>query len=278
MSKSKGNVVTPMGLLQEHGSDGVRYWAASGRPGADTAFDTGQMRVGRRLAIKILNASKFVLSAAEPCGAITAPLDRGMLTQLGWVVRDTTLRLDEYDYTRALELTETWFWSFCDNYLELAKGRRYGDQGPELAGSANGALTLALSVVLRLFAPFLPFVTDEVWSWWHDGSVHRAAWPAISEIQTAIGEDDGQGCLALERAVLVLGAVRRKKSEEKRAARTPVHRALVRDTESHLDALRLVDSDIRAAGVIGLLQYERSGDFDVLIELADLQASTEQGA
>ena len=81
MSKSKGNVVTPMGLLEEHGSDGVRYWAASGRPGTDTAFDPAQMKVGRRLAIKLLNAARFALGAAEPRGPITEPLDRGMLTQ-----------------------------------------------------------------------------------------------------------------------------------------------------------------------------------------------------
>lgn len=278
MSKSKGNVVTPMGLLQEHGSDGVRYWAASGRPGADTAFDTGQMRVGRRLAIKILNASKFALASAEPRGAITAPLDRGMLTHLGWLVKDATARLDEYEYTRALELTESWFWSFCDNYLELVKGRRYGDQGADAAGSANSALTLALSVLLRLFAPFLPFVTDEVWSWWQDGSVHRAAWPTTGEIHQAIGQDDERAFLALERAMLVIGAVRRTKSEAKRPTRMPSRLVVVRDTESHLDALRLVESDVRAAGSIETLRFETAQDFDVVVELADAQASSEAGA
>jgi valyl-tRNA synthetase len=178
MSKSKGNVVTPMTLLQEHGSDGVRYWAAGGRPGADTTFDPGQMRVGRRLAIKILNASKFVLgSAAEPSRAgegVTAPLDRGMLTMLAGVVEDATAALAEYNYTKALERTEGFFWFFCDNYLELVKSRRYGDLGAEGAASANGAMLIAVESLLRLFAPFLPFVTEEVWSWWRQGSVHRS--------------------------------------------------------------------------------------------------------
>jgi len=186
MSKSKGNVVTPLGLLEEHGSDAVRYWAASGRPGADTAFDTGQMRVGRRLAIKVLNASKFVLGQPEPCGPVTAVLDRGMLTRLraSWRRSPATSRTTA---TRGLERAESFFWSFTDNYLELIKARRYGDHGPEAAGSANAALLAALSPLLRLLAPYLPFVTDEVWSWWQPGSVHAAPWPAGAEVLAHIG-------------------------------------------------------------------------------------------
>ena len=121
MSKSKGNVVTPLGLLEEHGSDAVRYWAASGRPGTDTAFDTGQMRVGRRLAIKLLNASKFALARPEPVGPVTNLVDRGLLTRLAQLVEDATADLGGYSYTRAMERTETFFWDFCDNYLELVK-------------------------------------------------------------------------------------------------------------------------------------------------------------
>ncbi len=177
MSKSKGNVVTPMGLLEEHGADGVRYWAASGRPGTDTAFDPAQMKVGRRLAMKLLNAARFALMQAEPRGAISEPLDRGMLTVLARLVDESTGHLEAYDYARVLERVEAFFWSFCDDYLELVKSRRYGDFGPEGAASANSAMLVALSTMLRLFAPYLPFVTEEVWSWWQPGSVHRAPWP-----------------------------------------------------------------------------------------------------
>ena len=134
MSKSKGNVVTPMALLEEHGSDGVRYWAASGRPGTDTAFDPKQMSVGRRLAIKILNASKFALGRGARCrrGArVQRRAGRSRDARGTWPRSSTeaTEAFEAYDYARVLQRTETFFWRFCDDYLELVKGRRYGDQG-----------------------------------------------------------------------------------------------------------------------------------------------------
>jgi valyl-tRNA synthetase len=269
MSKSKGNVVTPMGLLEEHGSDGVRYWAASGRPGTDTAFDTGQMKVGRRLAIKLLNASKFVLGRPEPQGDVTAAVDRGLLTSLARIVRESTTDLDEYNYTRVLERTETFFWAFCDDYLELVKGRRYGDQGDALAASANGALLTALSTLLRLFAPFLPFVTEEVWSWWREGSVHRSAWPSAPEVLEACGgKEDARGVEALEFAAAVLGAIRKKKSEEQRPLKTPVARALVRGPAALLALLGDVEADLRAAGLIAQLETAPAETLQVDVELA----------
>ena len=124
MSKSRGNVITPMHLLDEYGSDAVRYWAAKGGPGVDTAFDVGQMKVGRRLAIKLLNASKFVLMKREPIGPVTEALDRGMLHELAGVVGSVTKHMDGYDYGAALRETEAFFWTFCDDYIELVKRRR----------------------------------------------------------------------------------------------------------------------------------------------------------
>jgi valyl-tRNA synthetase len=270
MSKSKGNVVTPMGLLEEHGSDGVRYWAASGRPGTDTAFDTGQMRVGRRLAIKLLNASKFVLARPEPFGPATALVDRGLLTTLARLVSESTEDLEGYNYTRVLERSETFFWSFCDDYLELVKGRRYGDQGPELAASANGTLLTALSAILRLFAPFLPFATEEVWSWWRPGSVHSSPWPTAGEILEACDPpaEDARAVLALQFAGQVLGAIRKKKSEEQRALKTPVARAVICAPESALALLDDVDRDLRASGLIQQIERFPSEALQVDVDLA----------
>jgi valyl-tRNA synthetase len=271
MSKSKGNVVTPMDLLEAHGSDGVRYWAASGRPGTDTAFDPGQMKVGRRLAMKLLNASRFALMQAEPQGPITEPIDRGMLSGLAELATDATRQFEAYQYATVLERTERWFWRFCDDYLELVKSRRYGAQGPALAGSANSALLAGLSVLLRLFAPFLPFVTEEVWSWWRHGSIHRAAWPDGSELERLIDTDETLGRLALERAGLALTDVRKTKSEARRKLSTPVERLIVRDTDAHLAALRTAETDLVSAGFIHSLVLEPAAEYSVEVTLAPVE-------
>ena len=251
MSKSKGNVVTPMALLEEHGSDGVRYWAASGRPGTDTTFDTNQMHVGRRLAIKVLNASRFALGAAAPQGAVAWAVDRAMLRSLAAVVGEATGAFEAYDYARALQRTESFFWRFCDDYLELVKGRRYGEQGPEGAGSANTALAAALSVVLRLLAPFLPFVTEEVWSWWQEGSIHTARWPVASELES-LSADNGDGLRQSDQATYdwatdVLFDVRKQRSEAKQPLKVPITRVTVRAEAAAIALMPAVEPDLRAA-------------------------------
>jgi valyl-tRNA synthetase len=251
MSKSKGNVITPMALLEEHGSDGVRYWAANGRPGTDTAFDTNQMRVGRRLAIKVLNASKFALGAVEPRGRITAPVDRAMLRSLASLIAEATIAFEAYDYARALQRTETFFWRFCDDYLELVKGRRYGEQGTDGAGSANAALVAALSILLRLLAPFLPYVTEEVWSWWQDGSIHRAPWPTAAELESLL-EDSTTETAAVDQAAYawaadVLFEVRKQRSEAKQPLKVPITKVTVQADAAHLALMPVVEADLRSA-------------------------------
>jgi valyl-tRNA synthetase len=214
MSKSKGNVVTPMALLEEHGSDALRYWAAKGGPGVDTAFDAGQMQVGRRLAIKLLNASRFVLSKVTPTGPVGHVIDRGMLTRLARLVEEATSSFERYEYTAALRETETFFWWFCDDYIEHVKRRRAGE-GPDAASAAAASLA-ALDTLLRLLAPFLPFVTEEIWSWWKPGSIHRAAWPHAAEIVELLGgsiDEDAERAAA--RASEVTAFIRRERSIRK---------------------------------------------------------------
>jgi valyl-tRNA synthetase len=274
MSKSKGNVVTPLPLLEQHGADAVRYWAAGGRPGTDTAVDEGQMKVGRRLAIKVLNASRFALGRlADGDGrlvvpgpeAVTVLLDRAMVARLAGVVTEATGAFEGYDYARALERTEAFFWWFCDDYLELVKARAYGDPAGPATASARAALALALSVQLRLFAPILPFVTEEVWSWWRAGSVHRAAWPTVVELGAAATDDEA----ALDVVSEVLGAVRRAKTSAKRSQRAEVDLLRVVDTTERLEALGRVAGDLRDAGGVAELVSEVGAEASVEVRLAD---------
>jgi len=266
MSKSKGNVVTPMGLLETHGSDAVRYWAASARLGTDAAFEEGQMKIGRRLAIKILNASKFALSitgtdVALDHAAVTEPLDRAMLAGLAEVVATATEALESYDHTRALETTETFFWTFCDDYLELVKDRAYGPDGdsaidvtPEQTASARAALVIALDTLLRLFAPVLPFATEEVWSWWRTSvapSVHLAPWPEAAPLREAAGDADPAQLDVVGEALAV---VRKVKSEAKVSQRTPLVAGTLAVPSASLAHVEAALDDVRAAGRAATLE------------------------
>jgi valyl-tRNA synthetase len=263
MSKSVGNVVVPIGPLEQYGTDAVRYWAASGRPGVDTAFDEGQMKIGRKLGTKLLNATKFALGFGEPPSdaAPAAPLDLAMLSRLGEVVDDATKAFNEFDYARALERTESFFWWFCDDYVELVKGRAYGSQGDDAAHSARAALRAALNVVHRLFAPFLPFVTDEVWSWWQTGSVHTAAWPTTAGLNVV-----GDATL-LEPVSEVLGAVRRAKTEAKLSQRATVDLLAVEGPSAALAAVRSCQSDLAEAGGIATFTFADAETLNTSITL-----------
>jgi valyl-tRNA synthetase len=276
MSKSKGNVVTPIQNLEEFGSDAVRYWSASARPGVDTAFDTGQMKIGRKLAIKLLNASKFVLGitngAPADLAAVINPVDRAILVRLSVLVSDTTAAFHEYDYARALERTESFFWNFCDDYVELVKNRAYDNDNtdPRGAASARAALAQVLSTLQRLLAPFMPFVTEEVWSWWHDASVHSQSWPSIAEIDSVIdGATDSPYSVSSE----VLGAVRRAKTEGKRSMRWPVDSLVITADQAFLDALSDGASDVRGAGSVATLET-KVGEANIVVTLAETDGST----
>jgi valyl-tRNA synthetase len=227
------------------------------------------MKVGRRLAVKLLNASKFALADLPPEGPELAhPLDRALVARLAAVVAEATESFERYDYARALERTETFFWWYCDFYLELVKGRRYASE-PGAAASVSRALRMSLSVFQRLLAPFLPFVCEEVWSWWQEGSVHRAAWPNAEELLAAAdGPERRREEAALDLAADVLREVRKAKSQARRPMRAPVLRALVADTPERLQALALGAEDLRSAGAIERLEQSERDEFAVEVELA----------
>ena len=267
LAKSKGNATTtPLHLLEEHGTDAVRYWAANGRLGVDTIFDEGQMKVGRKLATKLLNASKFVLSFGTPPDGATAtePLDRAMAARLDGVIAAASKAFDAYDYAGALESIESFFWWFCDDYVELVKSRAYGAHGDAAATSALAALRLALGTLHRLFAPFLPFVTDEVWSWWQTGSVHAQPWP------TAAGNwgDD----TILEPVCNVLAAVRRAKTEAKASQKASVAVLTVSAPSAMHAAIASAEIDLRDAGSITEVRYLPADDLVCEVVMAEVTA------
>lgn len=278
MSKSKGNAQTPEGMLDNHGSDGVRYWAASGRLGTDAAFDEGQMKVGRRLAIKALNASKFALSMGadadgnlpdpapldELVGRIQAPLDRAVIARVSEVVEAATKAYGNSDHTKALEVAETAFWTFTDDYVELVKERAYGSvEGLSEADiqSARATLLVALDVYMRLLAPVLVFATEEVWSWWHTDSVHTQPWPTTAELAPAAAGGQSRMLDVVGRA---LAGLRKAKSEAKVKMRTEITEATVSAPASDLDLVQQAEVDLKAAGkVTGAVTFTASDEFSV---------------
>jgi valyl-tRNA synthetase len=267
MSKSKGNVVTPIDLLEEYGSDAVRYWAAMGRPGTDTAFDTGQMKIGKRLAIKLLNASKFSLSLNATLNSddVTQAVDHALLNKLAQVVETATSSFDKYDYTRALEVAETFFWAFTDDYVELVKERTYGNQGEAAANSARAALGITTHTLLKLFAPFIPFVTEEVWSWWQEGSIHLQSWPKSSEIIT----NKEVGIDPLNNVTWILSEVRKVKTENKQSMKAEVKTLEIWAKAEVVEQVKDAQKDLIAAGNIKDLKLNvTDSEIKVKAELA----------
>ncbi|MHC5034238.1 MAG: valine--tRNA ligase [Planctomycetota bacterium] len=275
MSKSAGDAVSPATLMDQYGADAVRYWAASVRLGVDAAYDEAAFRVGKRLATKIFNAGKLIvgrLRAAEvapgdvTADEVAAPLDRAHLSILGSVIAEATELMEGFETAPALETIEAWFWSnLCDNYLELTKGRAYaGDR------SALAAWSLSLSAALRMLAPFLPYVTEEVWSWHHgaDGeSVHSAAWPEAGEVSAADGDPE-----VFETAVAALTQVRGHKTTARVSLRTPIETITVTGPAGKLAKLELSLGDFLEAAAVARADLRLADGADLTVHFGSARS------
>ena len=231
------------------------------------------MKVGRKLATKLLNATKFVLGFEAPSATAvpTDPVDIAMLSRLAATVREATEAFETYDYARALERTEATFWWFCDDYVELVKGRAYGALGPSGAESAVSAMLRALSTLQRLLAPFMPFTTETVWRWWQEGSIHRSSWPTVDELGRLIDLNIVDHTL-LDPIGEVLSQIRRAKTEAKTSQKTKVARALVTASPAALANFDFGRPDLTEAGSV--LMWETIADtaadsISVAVELAE---------
>jgi valyl-tRNA synthetase len=286
MSKSRGNVVTPLRLLQTYSADAVRYWAARARPGVDTAYDETVFKVGQRLVTKLFNAGRFVLGRLGTIddrqlapSAITTELDRGFVARLRELIVEASGAYAQFEWTRALEGVESCFWAeFCDDYVELVKARTYHESLDEGRLSALASLRLGLSILLRLFAPLVPTITEELWSQRfaipdsRQRSIHTSPWPTPAELD-AVQPPAHPG--SFETARLILGDIRRQKGHAKVSARWPVVQLRVTAPETELLVVRSILDDVSAAGAIQEVELQAAPEgWSVDVHLAERASAT----
>lgn len=254
MSKSKGNAVTPEKLMELYSADGVRYWAGKARLGQDTVYDENLFKTGKRLVTKIFNASRFVTMQTEShtsysLADINEPIDKAWICHLIEIQKKATENLKAFDYASALDDIEKTFWAFCDNYLELVKARVYQlkDQPEGLSGKA--ALDYSIYSFLKLFAPYLPYVTEEIWSLRYkkkSASVHSAAWVEKESLPEWINSYKEPSSL-LNIAFFILEQVRSQKSNLRKSLATPLKSLRITANSENLKQFPLFKEDILKA-------------------------------
>lgn len=274
MSKSKGNVVTPLHLLDDYGSDAVRYWAASARLGADTAFDERVLKIGRRLSTKIYNASKFVLSQTDSSAAtgsghflsqVTEELDLAFLAEMKKLLEKVEESFSQMNYAQALQDIERFFWTcFTDSYIELVKARC--KDSPHFSSaqraSALNCLRGSLQIILRLFAPFMPYVTEEIWSWSYandeQSSIHTQKWPRASELNQIANTP-----LNYEILRSAFSAILKYKSENSLPVGAEITEKIqLLGSSKDLDSLRGVQNDLIQSAKALNLHFETSDEVE----------------
>ena len=264
MSKSKGKAVTPEGLLEEYSADALRYWSARAKLGQDTIYDENVFKVGHRLAMKIFNASKFTLmqlQAAEADSSIgswnladvSQPLDKAWIARMRTLLGSASNSFEAFQYSAVLLEVESAFWDFCDNYLELVKNRAYEGSDASARKSAVATLEWTLKAFLRLLAPFLPYITEEVWSWRFAksegaASIHKAPWPTEEELPLP-SEQNGTD---FDAARTVLDKIRAEKAAEKKSIKWPVTSLRIAGEAATIEAVKRVLNDVISAGNVSL--------------------------
>ena len=260
MSKSKGNVVVPSQFIDEFGADAVRYWAGLARFGVDTAFDPSIMKIGRRLAMKIFNAGKFVLSQSAESGDVTEPLDLAFLEKFKHQCGEAVKAFESYEPAHALMETEKFFWShFTDSYLELVKTRTWGDKETprerKEKASAVHALRFSLKVFLRLFAPVLPYSTEFMWQMGfatESKSVHMSLFPSSDDFSIFQSGD----AEVYDVAMAALSAINQQKTRSKVSIARPVVTLELKGHSKSLSLLEKVKGDVMGATKVAQVQFK----------------------
>jgi valyl-tRNA synthetase len=233
MSKSKGNIIEPAALLEKFGVDPIRYWASTSKSGNDTSYSEGVVLNGKKLVSKIKNAAKFCELHFKDIGQVDAEKslhsgevfcasDLWMLSKLNKVIFNATEHFNKFEYASARDEIETFFWQdFCDTYLELIKTRIYNDGNDYAKGQKSAIITLhyVLDTILRLFAPFVPYTTEEVYMdiLKKDFSIHcKGNWPKEINFQFEVEQECETVIFA------VLDEARKAKTQRQLSMKAPI--------------------------------------------------------